>query len=116
MMPCEYAVSGVVEFSFLNLGQAAIDEQLDAGNVAAVVRGEKHGGIRDLVRRAHPAHRHGGHDVRLELVELLPRPPGDVDPGRLNRARAIAFTRILWSLRSIVQQRANDRTAALLAL
>jgi len=88
MMPCEYAVSGFLEFTFLNLGQAAIDEQLDAGNVAAVVRGEKHGGIRDLVRRAHPAHRHGGHDVRLELVELLPRPPGDVDPRRFNRARA----------------------------
>src|SRR5262245_18433116 len=72
----------------LDLGQAAIDEQLDPCYVAAVVRGEEHGGIRDLVRRAHPAHRHGGHDVRLELVELLRRPSGDVDPRRFNRARA----------------------------
>src|SRR5262249_53753049 len=72
----------------LDLGQAAIDEQLDAGDVAAVVTGEEHCGFRHLVRRAHPAHRHGGHDVRLELVELLPRPPGDVDPRRFNRAGA----------------------------
>src|SRR5262249_54753348 len=39
----------------LDLGHAAIDEQLDAGDVAAVVRGEEQGGLRHLVRRAHPA-------------------------------------------------------------
>jgi hypothetical protein len=63
------------EFTFLNLGHAAIDEQLDACDVAAVVRGEEHGGVRHLVRRAHPAQRYGGDDVRLHLVDLLPRPP-----------------------------------------
>jgi len=61
--------------AFLNLGHAAIDEQLDACDVAAVVRGEEHGGVRHLVRRAHPAQRYGGDDVRLHLVDLLPRPP-----------------------------------------
>src|SRR5262249_12774665 len=39
----------------LDLGHAAIDEQFDAGDVAAVVGGEEHGGVRHLVRRAHPA-------------------------------------------------------------
>src|SRR5258708_1613235 len=43
----------------LDLGHAAINEQLDAGDVTAVVRGEEHGGVRHLVRRAHPAHRRG---------------------------------------------------------
>src|SRR5215471_6087065 len=72
----------------LDLGHAAIDEQLDPGDETAVVGGEEQGGVRHLVRRAHPAQRHGGDDVRRELVELLPRPPGDVDPRRFNRARA----------------------------
>jgi len=36
----------------LDLGQAAIDEYLYAGDVAAVVGGEEHGGVRHLVRPA----------------------------------------------------------------
>ena len=59
----------------LHLGHATIDEELDPGDVAAVVRGEEHGCVRHLVRRAHPAHRRGGNGCRLELVALIPRPP-----------------------------------------
>src|SRR5262245_52671223 len=70
----------------LDLGHAAIDEQLDPGDETAVVTGEEQGGVRHLVRRAHPAQRHGGDDVRLHLVDLLPRPPGLVEARRFSRA------------------------------
>src|SRR5262249_47965332 len=77
-----------VTFATSDLGLAAIDEQLDAGDVTAVVRGEEHGGIRHLVRRADPAHRHAGDEARLELVALLPRRPALLEDGRLDRAGA----------------------------
>src|SRR5262245_49479373 len=72
----------------LDLGHAAVDEQLDPGDETAVVGGEEQGGLRHLIRRAHPAQRHGGDDVRLHLVDLLPRPPGFVEAWRFGRAGA----------------------------
>src|SRR6516164_3030752 len=66
----------------LDLGHAAIDEQLDAGDVAAVVRGEEHGGFRHLVRPAHPAQRHGSGEAHLELIDSLLRQTGLVEDGR----------------------------------
>src|SRR5262249_25312554 len=72
----------------LDLGHAAIDEQLDAGDVAAVVGGEEQGSVRHLVWRAHPAQWHGGDDARLHLVDLLPRPPGLAEARRFSRAGA----------------------------
>src|SRR5262249_45554629 len=66
----------------LDLGHAAINEQLDPRDVAAVVGREEHGGFRHLVRPAHPAHRHGGYETHLELIDSLLRQAGLVEDGR----------------------------------
>src|SRR5262249_41936670 len=41
-----------------DLGHPAVDEQLDARDVAAVVGGEEQGDVRDLLGGAHPPQRH----------------------------------------------------------
>ena len=55
-------------------GHAAVDEQLDARDEAAVVGGEEHGDLRDLVRVAHAAEGNLGGEPRLQLLGLLLRP------------------------------------------
>src|SRR5262249_11939527 len=65
----------------LDLGRTAINAQLDPGDVAAVIGGEEHDGVRQLVRRANPAHRHGGHG-------LLPRHPALLEHGGFDRPGA----------------------------
>ena len=100
-----------------DLGHPAVDEQLDAGDEAAVVGGEEHGGLGDLVGRR-PSGPAGRCAARPALncsasssVEARPSRTGvSIGPGLR------ALTRILRPFRSAVQVRANDRTAALVAL
>src|SRR5260370_23242606 len=72
----------------LHLRETAIDEQLRSGDVAAVVRCEKHDGLRDLVGCAEPTERHnaGNH-----LPALLARFRGGqqvAQSGRVDRTWA----------------------------
>ncbi len=101
----------------LDLCRTPIDEQFDTGDKTAVIRREERDGFSDFVRIAQPPHRHGAHEVRLELLITLPqattnplKPGVSVEPGLM------ALTRILRCFRSTVQERANDRMAALVAL
>ena len=58
---------------WLDLRETAIDEQFDTGDIAAVIGGEKHDSLRDLVGCTEPAQRNaaGNH-----LQPLLPRLTG----------------------------------------
>src|SRR3989441_3468835 len=71
-----------------DLGHAAVDEQLDAGDVAAVVRRQEQRGLRDLVRVAHPTQRNRPDHVLLELLDLLLAQPQAVEARRVDRTRA----------------------------
>jgi hypothetical protein len=51
----------------LDLGHAAVDEEFDTGDVAAVVGGQEHGRLGDLVGRSHAPER----DRADEGVQLL---------------------------------------------
>jgi len=62
----------------LNLRHAAVDEQLDAVDVAAVIRREEHDRISDLIGCACATQRCGTSDLRLELLDLLGDQPNSV--------------------------------------
>ena len=59
-----------------DLGRTAINAQLDLGDVAAVIGGQEHGDIGELVWPAHPAHRYGGDETHLGLPGLRTRRTG----------------------------------------
>src|SRR2546422_394410 len=84
-MRCFLASGGRVG---LDLGHAAVDEQLDAGDVAAVIGRQEERGLRDLVGAAHPPHRNRGHDILLELLDLRLAQPQAIEARRLDRTRA----------------------------
>src|ERR1700682_3942654 len=67
-----------------DLRHAAVDEELGAGDVAAVVRRKEEDGLRNLVGASHAAHGHGPDDVRLELLELRRGQPEVVVAGRVD--------------------------------
>ena len=54
-----------------DLRRAAVNEELDASDVAAVVRGEEHDGLGDFVRRANAPQGCGGGCLCLHLRDLL---------------------------------------------
>jgi hypothetical protein len=99
----------------LDLGHAAIDEQLNSGDVAAVGRGEEHDGVG--TSSGVPIRPIGTAATRPTLNSSI---CSRVSPALLKIGVSIGpglmtLTRILRCLRSVVQHRANDRTAALLA-
>jgi len=108
--PCPAALHG------LHLCPAAIHTHFRARDVATVVGGEKHHGLRDLIGCPKPAEWHtvGKHCKR--------RSPAPVDatrscsPGVSMAPGLTAFTRMRRACMSVVQVRANARTAALVAL
>ena len=65
---------------------------------------------------AEAAHRDAVHDALQHLLAGRPGLRQSVKAGVLIGPGLIAFTRIFRSFRSIVQVRANERTAALVAL
>src|SRR5206468_10027089 len=71
-----------------DLRQATVHEQLDAGDVAALVRGQEDHCLRDLVGRAYPTERRGRGGFRLDLRDLLVAQAGALVPGRDDRAWA----------------------------
>ena len=101
----------------LNLGESAIDEQFRTGDVARVVGGEEHHGFGDL---SGVPSLPSGTALAIIFLALLARPPTrravrsspgvSVDPG------LTALTRMRRAFRSVVQVRAKERTAALVAL
>src|SRR5207253_3639314 len=97
-----------------DLRESAVDEQLDAGDVAAVLRGEERHGAGDVIGPTEAAERDpvAKRSFRPSLsVWRRPRSPSvSIAPG------LTTLTRILRSLRSVVRVRANDRSAALVAL
>src|ERR1700683_4730496 len=62
-------------YSRLYLSQAAIDEQLDAGYVAAVVGGQEQDGFRDFIRRAGTAQGNIAYRAIYKLIDLFLRHP-----------------------------------------
>src|SRR5664279_943098 len=57
----------------LNLSQAAVDEQLDTVHIAAVIRGQKQDGFRDLIGSAGAAQGYAADGALHKLVDLLLR-------------------------------------------
>ena len=100
-----------------DLRASAVDKQLDAGDVARVIRGEEGHRFGNLVRLAYPAKRSGLGDLQavgrnLLVIHLEFR----LVPRRDNDARRHdALTRISRPLRSVAQLRANERKAAFVA-
>ena len=97
-----------------HLRDAAVDEQLGAGDVAALVRREKRHRLGDLARLPDAPERHA-------LDELASRspPPASASlrsPGVSMTPGLTTLTRILRLRRSVVKVRANERKTALVAL
>src|SRR5215470_2618124 len=96
----------------LHLCDAAINSRA----VAAVVGGEKHHGFGNLIGRTKlPS------GVTLEIIFLRCTPVSEeasrsLSPGVSMEPGLIAFTRMRRSFKSVVHVRANERTAALVAL
>ena len=107
---------GVVSALVLDLGDAAVDEKLDAGDEAAVVGGEEHGGLGDLLGRADAAERDLAASPSSSLLASWSAASSSLEDGVSIGPGLRALTRILRSFRSDVQVRANERTAALVAL
>src|SRR5439155_16589349 len=70
------------------LREAAVDEQLGAGDVARVVGGEEHHRFRDLVRRADPAEGNGARDGLAALLADIGGRQQVAQAGRIDRAGA----------------------------
>jgi hypothetical protein len=71
------------------LSHAAVDEQLDAGDIAAVIRRKEYHRLGDLIGRACAAQRRGRGGLRLDLFDLLVAQTQRVRvTGRDDRARA----------------------------
>ncbi len=51
-----------------DLNRAAVHEQFNTGDVAAVVRGEEYRRLAEIVRRAEPAERNGGDGQRFFVI------------------------------------------------
>src|SRR5215469_17113934 len=100
----------------LHLCEATIHEQFRSCNVATVVGGEEHHGPGDLIGGAESAERNS---VGQHLQALLAGFCGSqqvVSPGVSVAPGLTAFTRMRRCFKSVVQVRANERTAALVAL
>ena len=81
----------------------ATHKQFRASNVTYVVGSEKHYGLGDLIRCSEPAE-------GTALESIFKCCCVSVEPG------LTAFTRMRRALRSVVHVRANERTAAFVAL
>ena len=90
-------------WSGLYLCETAIDEQLGPCDRTRIIGGEKHDSSCDLIRGPESAERN---DVRDHLQTLLV-------PSLRTR---VAFMRMRRLRRSVAHVRANERTAALVAL
>ena len=72
-----------------DLRHAAVDKELDAGDVAAVIRGEEDDRLGDRIRRANAAQGRAGCGLRLELLDLgVAQAQLGLVAGRDDRARA----------------------------
>src|SRR5215510_11687401 len=100
--------------SSLHLGEAAIHKQFRSGDVTAVVGGEKHHGLRDLIGGAEPAERNtvgNGLDVCLGRSDGLPG--GRVGIARAHRVHANATSLQvrrpcpLWGMKPTVLDQCN---------
>jgi hypothetical protein len=98
----------------LDLCETIIHKQFRPRDVAAVVGREKHDGFRDLIGCAEPAKRNdaGNHlpALRARFRSKSLNPGVSIDPG------LTALTPMRRSFRSVVHVRANERTAAFVAL
>src|SRR3954453_24240744 len=56
---------------YLDLSHAPVDKQLDAGNIAAVIRRKEQHGLGYLIGASHSAHRHAGHKAGLYHLDLF---------------------------------------------
>ena len=99
----------------LDLDGAAINEQLDAGDVAGIVRSEEDGCFRNLLWSTNATQRNTRGKVCVDSSLLILIVRQATQSGCIDRTGASTLTRIFRSLRSLVQPRANERTAALLA-
>src|SRR5258708_35677791 len=69
-MSCS-CVDGCAETRALDLCHSAIDGQVDAGDVAAVVGSEEQRGFGDFLTAAHAPQRHLAGDCLLESIDLF---------------------------------------------
>jgi hypothetical protein len=99
-----------------DLGEAAIGDEIAAGQVAAVARRQEKGRAGDLLRLADPPERDPRSVEGEELLLLLLRRGAPTVIGVSTPPGLRLFTRIFRSLSSAAHVRANDRTAAFVAL
>src|ERR1700675_1890145 len=93
----------------LDLGSAAVNEQLDARDETGVIRRQKQRHLRNFLGFPHASHRDGG-TIRASTSAACRFARGVlIGPG------LTTFERIRRCYRSVVQVRTNERMAALLA-
>jgi len=100
----------------LPLCEAAIHKRFRSSDVAAVFGREEHDGPGDLFGCPEPAERTMPGIIFLRCSPTSEDASRPVAAGVLIEPGLIAFTRMRRSLRSVVQVRANERTAAFVAL
>jgi hypothetical protein len=93
-----------------DLCRPTVYKQLDAGNEAAVVRGEENGGLANFVCFTDASHGDAADNPFFYFFVHK-----HIQTGRLNNAGAHHAIRIFRGLRSTIQLRAKERTAALVA-
>ena len=115
-LPRNGAVGFIGWLGDLDLRCPAIHKEFDAGDEAAVIRGEKNDRLGNFFRRAGPPQRSRGGGLRLELLDLL------IAQSKLrlvascnDRSGLTTLTRMLRPLRSTAHVLANDRRAAFVA-
>src|SRR5260370_27548041 len=77
--------------TYSDLSRAAVDEQLYPGDIGAVVGGEKHRSLAEIVRRAEAAERNGGDDRAFVLIRhQMGQAGGRRGPGTQHVAAQVA--------------------------
>ena len=95
----------------LDLPLTAVDEEFNAGDVTAFVRGEERDGFGDLIRGSRSAQRNGRRDGLDVVVQLLFRhPKAGVIARRRNDARTDRVDANPFPFKSTAQLRANERS------
>src|SRR5262249_6266150 len=100
----------------LHLCNPAVHEQLRSRDVAAVVGRQKDNGLRDLSGCSEPGDRNSAETTFARCCPVSEEANSSLSPGVSMSPGLTAFTRMRRSFKSVVHVRANERTAAFVAL
>src|ERR1700756_3332773 len=99
-----------------DLRKSTVHKNLRPGDIATLIRCEKHHSPSDFIRSAKPAKWDCAGDHLAPLLTCFARCEQIIQAGRVDGARADALTRIRRCLRSVVHVLAKERMDAFVAL